>query len=112
MEDYFFKKRTFEKEYKILDQIYIGSFCMIVLLSICMKWAWLIAAVHVQKLTPSDGCEYPLDNTCPDHEVCYVPETSKKRWGKCVCENRYARNSDNKCEPVATTGKFSFYNLH
>ncbi|XP_048730594.2 dyslexia-associated protein KIAA0319-like protein isoform X2 [Ostrea edulis] len=47
-------------------------------------------------------CEYPLDNTCPEHEECYLPGHTHSRVGTCRCKDGYHRDSTKACVAMVT----------
>jgi hypothetical protein len=55
----------------------------------------------------SGECEYPLDNTCPKNEECYLPKHTHSRVGTCQCKDGYHRDSTKTCVAIATKGNTS-----
>ncbi|XP_060065964.1 dyslexia-associated protein KIAA0319-like protein [Ylistrum balloti] len=50
----------------------------------------------ISKMKP---CTYGIPHTCPDHMICFIPESSKKRTGLCTCDTGYEMDQEAQCHP-------------
>ncbi|XP_021367738.1 dyslexia-associated protein KIAA0319-like protein isoform X2 [Mizuhopecten yessoensis] len=48
-------------------------------------------------LSKMKTCTYGIPHTCPDHMICFIPESSKKRTGLCTCDTGYEMDQQAQC---------------